>query len=904
MITYNGNEMMLQNDMGNTLIQDSKTGHIMGLSEGFVPVGLKEHGGIMYIASVNKDGVGEIGTIPSPILILSPDSEIVSNTDKPLVHDTGPESKLTMLNNNKIGPGEKFLIGLNFNIPDLDKFVTWYNKPMLTHFIDDETIVRGVYNIKLYTIYNTNSVCLDKLTSKPQSYWYDDNGLKKQKTSKYWFIPNSDIADIDINQTYIDREFKTYPGNLPAGRLAIKVELENIDSFSLMKSIQTEGVNKGEATLAPRVTQDKETKEYILDFPGFDYQTSSARFVGKVEFCLYDQKTKKELYNRNHTWENGLIVDESSTTVVRDPETFETHYQIRKSAKPIIPQKPLFSYNIGKGINSLNNWYQIVVHYYDQFGGKIDTYKYSFNPYHVLNFEEYYQLKWTEGVTYNQYYNINGSGNLCVYTDKYQLPPSCSMSIKTYLGDRKFEPNSNNPYIQVDVNAGPEGGNPSFDPNNYFPVASLNTSGLTFNDSTSNPIEFSFPSLTNLNYLYNRNTFEFKPIDENLWTVTWEIDNGIFLDEYCYPNFYINVFGKPIWGSENSSLYNGRPLLTAEGNPTPDQYFYDVKSTFSTPSIYLDNNYDGDKKSLLSDLKLVNNMELYDGNTEYDSRGEYQKSAIYYFTISATLKPNNKNLQWDLTLPNISDYTINPCFSLCGDSDIQFNIPMGLDRNGRPQAAWAFGESVLTPVNYIRSGNNSSFSSVVEYLPENQKEFDQIIYPGTYLLNLNAYSQRGKLSIVLNDEKPIEIEISDYYFPPQLIYVSKDTKLTISWSNIQRIRNIGLYQLSKPVRTAEKTIFGADQDYAVVYYQDQSLDVTSEVIIPIQATYYEQASCHDIPYNYYLGPSEACMTDRHKLANGDTLNFIFKWDQNNPKTAQVNAIPDYPEELKTLNYRQ
>ena len=42
LITYNGNEFMLQNDMGNTLIQDSKTGHIMGLSEGFIPVGIKQ----------------------------------------------------------------------------------------------------------------------------------------------------------------------------------------------------------------------------------------------------------------------------------------------------------------------------------------------------------------------------------------------------------------------------------------------------------------------------------------------------------------------------------------------------------------------------------------------------------------------------------------------------------------------------------------------------------------------------------------------------------------------------------------------------------------------------------------------------------------------------------------------
>ena len=34
LITYNGNEQMLQNDMGNTRIQDAKTGNIMGLREG------------------------------------------------------------------------------------------------------------------------------------------------------------------------------------------------------------------------------------------------------------------------------------------------------------------------------------------------------------------------------------------------------------------------------------------------------------------------------------------------------------------------------------------------------------------------------------------------------------------------------------------------------------------------------------------------------------------------------------------------------------------------------------------------------------------------------------------------------------------------------------------------------
>ena len=33
---------MLQNDMGNARIQDKKTGNIMGLREGFIPVGIKE----------------------------------------------------------------------------------------------------------------------------------------------------------------------------------------------------------------------------------------------------------------------------------------------------------------------------------------------------------------------------------------------------------------------------------------------------------------------------------------------------------------------------------------------------------------------------------------------------------------------------------------------------------------------------------------------------------------------------------------------------------------------------------------------------------------------------------------------------------------------------------------------
>ncbi len=64
-ITYNGNEFCLQNDKGNIFKAS--------LSIGFMPIGIKEHNGILYIVSckeVRSENpeetyfVGEIGTYP------------------------------------------------------------------------------------------------------------------------------------------------------------------------------------------------------------------------------------------------------------------------------------------------------------------------------------------------------------------------------------------------------------------------------------------------------------------------------------------------------------------------------------------------------------------------------------------------------------------------------------------------------------------------------------------------------------------------------------------------------------------------------------------------------------------------------------------------------------------------
>lgn len=56
-ITYNGNEFCLQNDRGNRSVES--------LTSGYVPIGIKEHNGILYIVSVNNN-MTEIGTYPAP----------------------------------------------------------------------------------------------------------------------------------------------------------------------------------------------------------------------------------------------------------------------------------------------------------------------------------------------------------------------------------------------------------------------------------------------------------------------------------------------------------------------------------------------------------------------------------------------------------------------------------------------------------------------------------------------------------------------------------------------------------------------------------------------------------------------------------------------------------------------
>ncbi len=111
MITMNGNELVLQNDMGNAKVESAY------LPSGFVPVGLKEFGGIVYVASYNPfSKQSQIGSFPSPERNVSGE-DIGKNVCalEPLVETTSTDYitttvKRVLLIEGPIRPGDKFVV--------------------------------------------------------------------------------------------------------------------------------------------------------------------------------------------------------------------------------------------------------------------------------------------------------------------------------------------------------------------------------------------------------------------------------------------------------------------------------------------------------------------------------------------------------------------------------------------------------------------------------------------------------------------------------------------------------------------------------------------------------------------------------------------------------------------------
>ena len=222
LITFNGNEYVLQNDLGNGEVGTAK------LPSGYVPVGMKEHGGIIYVASHNPiTNKSQIGAFPSPQQLYNgEDSNIatvnldfsnliaLTSDSVPIIKYENYKERLFQETNSTnyktFHPGDKFIV------------TTGTINPAILQALSD-----GVLSIKLGVITSSGSIeYIDDSKLRTYPITYND------KTLNLWIYQNTG----DITTLLKDPTKVQVFSSKSSGWLVLIVKLHIIDTFDLSRT--------------------------------------------------------------------------------------------------------------------------------------------------------------------------------------------------------------------------------------------------------------------------------------------------------------------------------------------------------------------------------------------------------------------------------------------------------------------------------------------------------------------------------------------------------------------------------------------------------------------------------------------------------------------------------------------
>lgn len=212
-LTYNGNEYMIQNDMGNGKVETA------ALPAGYIPLGTTSFGGIIYIVSYNplKD-VCQIGCFPSPERNFSYEElkedgfQIHSITESDFKNGDNIISFKTKVELTKLtlNPGDKFLITSDLEA-NADRITDYKN--------NSKKIGDNPKFLRLHVATKDSSGRLVYLDSSLKWYKFEEN--------KYYYIPK----DNTIEDTLTASKYSIFNSKL-SGNLYLIAELETISIFS------------------------------------------------------------------------------------------------------------------------------------------------------------------------------------------------------------------------------------------------------------------------------------------------------------------------------------------------------------------------------------------------------------------------------------------------------------------------------------------------------------------------------------------------------------------------------------------------------------------------------------------------------------------------------------------------
>lgn len=293
LLTMNGNELSLQNDMGNGRVETAY------LPEGYIPVGTCEFGDIVYIASYNPlTNKSQIGCFPSPERNIS--SKELSSAEHRIDNSAFQDSngKITntsvkqVLIDNNLNPGDKYIIYVS-QTDMLEKNYTY-----LSDLGNTDHIHGGFPKIvKLHVVSIENSGKITYLDSSVR--WYDrvkhtsDTIDTPQKITRENIGERSDLdfyiniaqdaqgsnqPDIDSYRSLLSSGYSIFQSKV-SGKLAILAELETITGFECTYNVYKIGTST-DKNVDGKVTNEKEkvtneegetvTPKYTINYNTYD----------------------------------------------------------------------------------------------------------------------------------------------------------------------------------------------------------------------------------------------------------------------------------------------------------------------------------------------------------------------------------------------------------------------------------------------------------------------------------------------------------------------------------------------------------------------------------------------------------------------------------------------------------
>lgn len=322
-ITFNGNEFVLQNDMGNGRVETAY------LPSGYVPVGIKEHGGIIYVASYNPiTNRSQIGSFPSPERNISseelgtPQTEISFNSffsgtpDKCTLNQTVERIQLST---NVIRSGDKFSIMIQSSADaNLFKWISnWDN----TEIIDDSTGERKIKyrHNKLITLQvateDSSGNLIDiteqlKRTTGNQNevitFSASDSPKIKFNTGQFLQYSGLGGSSGNIDNIRNSSALNTY-NNKVFGNLYLVATLNNITNYSV--SVYGNKVGSQRSTLTFEVTYDYNCPDGGIYIDG----RQNSENMLKEDACNVSD------YNPNNVMKGSILNLTYNTDIFSDP---------------------------------------------------------------------------------------------------------------------------------------------------------------------------------------------------------------------------------------------------------------------------------------------------------------------------------------------------------------------------------------------------------------------------------------------------------------------------------------------------------------------------------------------------------------------------------------------------------